>query len=176
MEVRLANELPPKPTTGMFTGGVLLGRYEGPAGKGEIVEIRSSPGWENKRGHYLIIQIDMDARKDRLNLKEVFAYGHSHLHTSGTVAFVKIKETSIFEKYLTDFLRQKRVFLFQGYSQVQVLSKSSPQAACDKKTSTTLERTSMDPQHKEARRPVLRKAFLRQVSSGLTVMATKNVG
>ena len=101
IEVRLANELPPKPTTGMFTGGVLLGTYKGPAGKGEIVEIRSSPGWEKKRGRNLIIQIDMDSANDRLNLKEVFAYGHSHLHTSGTVAFVKIKETSIFRSART---------------------------------------------------------------------------
>ena len=88
VEVRLANELPPKPTTGMFTGGILLGRYKGPAGKGEIVEIRSSPGCKKKRGRYLIIQIDMDAGNDRLNLKEVFAYGHSHFHSAGSVIFL----------------------------------------------------------------------------------------
>ena len=71
----------------MFTGGILLGRYKGPAGKGEIVEIRSSPGWEKKRGRYLIVQIDMDVTNERLNLKEVFAYGHSHFHSAGSVTF-----------------------------------------------------------------------------------------
>ena len=82
VDVRLANELP-STAEKMFTEGVLLKSYKGPARRGERVELLSSLGWEQKRGRYLIVQIDMASKKQPLNLKEVFVYGVPHLHTKG---------------------------------------------------------------------------------------------
>ena len=83
VEIRLANELPTSAEQ-MFTGGVLVGSYDGPAGRGEIIEIRSLPEWQKKRGRYLIIQMDMK-QKHPLHLKEVFVYGLNHLKSTGAI-------------------------------------------------------------------------------------------
>ena len=73
VEIRLADAMP-KSAQKMFSGGELLGTYEGPAKRGERVEIHSVAGWEKKFGHYLIIQ--MNNGNEPLNLLEVFAYGN----------------------------------------------------------------------------------------------------
>ena len=82
VEIRLANQMP-KSAEQMFSGGELLGTFAGPASEGEKIEIHSGPGWEKKRGRYLIIQ--MDNGNEPLNLKEVLAYGLTHLHTHGRI-------------------------------------------------------------------------------------------
>ena len=87
IEVRLANELP-ESTKEMFTGGELLGTFKGPASKNQSVEIYSAQGWEQKKGHFLIIQMDMGAGKDHLNLKEVVAYGVAHSYRTGTMCLM----------------------------------------------------------------------------------------
>ena len=76
VEIRLSDELP---TTGEeeFTGGELLGTFKGPATRRQKVEILSGPGWENKFGQFLIIQMNVGQEtKTYLNLKEVQAFGH----------------------------------------------------------------------------------------------------
>ena len=87
IEVRLANELP-ESTKEMFTGGELLGTFKGPASKNQSVEIYSAQGWEQKKGHFLIIQMNMGAGKDHLNLKEVVAYGVAHSYRTGTMCLM----------------------------------------------------------------------------------------
>ena len=84
VEIRLSNVMP-KSARQMFTGGELLGTFEGPARVGQKIDIHSRPGWEKKKGRYLIIQ--MDNGNEPLNLKEVFAYGITHLHTHGAITF-----------------------------------------------------------------------------------------
>ena len=77
VQIRLSNELP---STGkkVFSGGEVLGSFKGPATRGEQVEIHSGPGWENKTGRYLIIQMNFGKVIDFLNLHEAFATGISH--------------------------------------------------------------------------------------------------
>ena len=82
VEIRLANELPPKPGSEMFSGGELLGTFQGPGTDGQRIEIRSSPGWEKKTGFYLIIQMDMGTA-NFLNLIEVVAYGTIQFYPTG---------------------------------------------------------------------------------------------
>ena len=60
-----------------------MGTFDGPATKGQEVEIKSVSGWENKRGRYLIIQMDMGTETMFMNLKEVYVYGISHVDTTG---------------------------------------------------------------------------------------------
>ena len=74
VQIRLSNELP---TSGkeMFSGGEALGSFEGPATRGQKVEIHSGPGWEKKTGRYLVIQMNFGKAPNYLNLKEVFAVG-----------------------------------------------------------------------------------------------------
>ena len=73
VEIRLSNELPTSATS-MFTGGYLLGTFAGPA-YGKQIEIESGPGWAEKYGRYVIVQ--MDNGPDPLNLNEVTAFGGS---------------------------------------------------------------------------------------------------
>ena len=76
VEIRLSDELP---TTGEeeFTGGELLGTFKGPATRRQKVEILSGPGWENKFGQFLVIQMNVGQEtKTYLNLKEVQVFGH----------------------------------------------------------------------------------------------------
>ena len=73
VEIRLANEMP-KSAEKMFSGGELLGTFAGPGSNGQRIPIKSGPGWENKHGHYLIIQ--MNNGNEPLNLQEVFVYGY----------------------------------------------------------------------------------------------------
>ena len=77
IEIRLTNK---KPTSakGMFLGGDLLGTFEGAATRGEQVEIHSGPGWENKVGRFLIIQMNHGSEPHGISLKEVQATGISH--------------------------------------------------------------------------------------------------
>ena len=60
-----------------FTGGQLLGEFEGPGKDGEKIEIESEEGWEGKVGQYLIVQMDKTVKPEPLNLKEVTAFGKS---------------------------------------------------------------------------------------------------
>ena len=81
IEIRLTNK---KPTSakGMFLGGDLLGTFEGAATRGEQVEIHSGPGWENKVGRFLIIQMNHGNEPQGISLKEVQAIGSSHAKTN----------------------------------------------------------------------------------------------
>ena len=67
LEVRLTNDLP---TSGdqMYTGGELLGTFEGPGKAGEIIKVKGSA----LTGRYVLIQMD---NKDCLNLLEVEVFG-----------------------------------------------------------------------------------------------------
>ena len=76
VQIRISNELPASGKR-MFRGGELLGSFEGPATRGQIVEIPSGPGWDEKSGRYLIIQMNMGYRPNMLNLKEAYAVGIS---------------------------------------------------------------------------------------------------
>ena len=73
VEVRLSDELPTSATS-MFSGGDLLGTFVGPA-FGQQVEIESGPGWAEKYGRYVIVQMDNGGP---LNLQEVTAFGGVH--------------------------------------------------------------------------------------------------
>ena len=78
VEVRLSDELPTSATS-MFSGGDLLGTFAGPA-FGQQVEIQSGPGWAEKYGRYVIVQMDNGGP---LNLKEVTAFGGVHRPVRG---------------------------------------------------------------------------------------------
>ena len=69
LEVRLTDELP---TSGdqMFTGGQLLGTFEGPATEeGQIIKVEGPA----RIGRYVLVQMN---NQDCLNLKQVEAFGH----------------------------------------------------------------------------------------------------
>ena len=85
LEVRLTNELPADGKS-LFTGGHLLGTFDGPGTKGQKITINvkvevdgSGPGWEQMNGRYLLVQMDhTESDKGKgswLNLKEVTAFG-----------------------------------------------------------------------------------------------------
>ena len=73
VEVRLSNELPTS-SSSMYSGGFLLGTFQGPAVPSQIVEIKTALG----HGRYLIVQINhMNPmnNNDYLNLVEAVAFG-----------------------------------------------------------------------------------------------------
>ena len=78
LEVRLTNELPADGKS-LFTGGHLLGKFDGPGTKGQKIEIEAEEGWEQVNGRYLLVQMDHTESKEGkgswLNLKEVTAFG-----------------------------------------------------------------------------------------------------
>ena len=78
IQIRISNELPANGKT-MFSGGQALGTFKGPATRGQINEIRSGPGWHNKIGRFLIIQMNMGKGGNYLNLHEVQAVGILHV-------------------------------------------------------------------------------------------------
>ena len=78
VQIRISNELPANGKT-MFSGGQALGTFKGPATRGQINEIRSGPGWHNKIGRFLIIQMNMGKGGNYLNLHEVQAVGILHV-------------------------------------------------------------------------------------------------
>ena len=84
VQIRISNKLPANGKA-MFTGGVVLGTFKGPATRGQINEIRSGPGWHNKIGRFLIIQMNMGKGGNYLNLHEVQAVGISHVVPIGEV-------------------------------------------------------------------------------------------
>ena len=69
VEVRLTDELPPSGDQ-MFTGGQLLGTFEGPATEeGQIIKVEGPA----RIGRYVLVQMN---NTDCLNLKQVEAFGH----------------------------------------------------------------------------------------------------
>ena len=86
VEVWLADEVPTS-AYNMFSEGHQLGTFEGVTTPGKEVEIRSGPGWKEKMGRYLIIQMkDQDERSRKyitLNLKEVFTFGITRVPSNG---------------------------------------------------------------------------------------------
>ena len=78
LEVRLTNELPADGKS-LFTGGQLLGTFDGPGTAGQKIEIEAEEGWEQAIGRYLLVQMDHTESKEGkgswLNLKEVTAFG-----------------------------------------------------------------------------------------------------
>ena len=76
LEVRLTNELPADGKS-LFTGGQLLGTFDGPGTKGQKIEIEAEE--QMLSGRYLLVQMDHTESKggkgDSLNLKEVTAFG-----------------------------------------------------------------------------------------------------
>ena len=81
IQIRLSNGLPASGKE-MFSGGEALGSFEGPATRGQKVEIHSGPGWEKKTGRYLVIQMNFGKTHNLLNLKEAYAVGISHVAPS----------------------------------------------------------------------------------------------
>ena len=72
--VRLTDEVPTTGST-MYTGGQLLGTFQGPGTNGQVISVSGSA----KIGRYVLIQMDY---QQPLNLHEVFVFGRvSHLHT-----------------------------------------------------------------------------------------------
>merc|ERR1719239_1254275 len=74
LEVRLTDEVP---TTGetMYTGGQLLGTFQGPGTDGQIISVSGSA----KIGRYVLIQMN---NPQPLNFHEVAVFGRvSHLRT-----------------------------------------------------------------------------------------------
>ena len=82
VEVWLANMLP-MTAEKKFSEGHLLGTFEGPATSGQEVEIESGPGWENKMGRFLIIQMNNGTENLFLNLREVSLFGITHVPSNG---------------------------------------------------------------------------------------------
>ena len=78
VHIRISNELPANGKT-MFSGGEALGTFKGPATRGQTNVIPSGPGWENKIGRFLIIQMNMGKGGNYLNLHEVQAVGILHV-------------------------------------------------------------------------------------------------
>ena len=76
LEVRLTNELPADGKS-LFTGGQLLGTFDGPGTKGQKIEIEAEE--QMLSGRYLLVQMDhtesKEGKGDSLNLKEVTAFG-----------------------------------------------------------------------------------------------------
>ena len=67
VEVRLTDELPPSGDQ-MFTGGQLLGSFDGPGTNGQIVKVEGT----SRTGRYVLIQMN---NRGSLNLHEVEAFG-----------------------------------------------------------------------------------------------------
>ena len=67
VEVRLTDDLPPSGDQ-MYTGGQLLGTFDGPGTKGQIIKMEGPA----KTGRYVLIQMN---NRDCLNLHEVEAFG-----------------------------------------------------------------------------------------------------
>ena len=82
VEVWLADEIPITATE-KFSEGHLLGTFEGPATSGQEIEIESGPRWKKKIGRYLIIQMNNGTERLYLNLREVFAFGITHVPSNG---------------------------------------------------------------------------------------------
>ena len=74
VKIWLSDELPTSGSS-MFTGGELLGTFAGPGGAGEQIEIESGPGWAEKYGRYVILQLNLAPGRGPINLKEVTAFG-----------------------------------------------------------------------------------------------------
>ena len=75
VEVRLSNELPTS-SSSMYSGGFLLGTFQGPAVPSQIVEIKAET-WSTWPGHgrYLIVQMNHINNNDYLNLVEAVPFG-----------------------------------------------------------------------------------------------------
>ena len=82
VEVWLADKIPMTAEQKFFLG-TLLGTFEGPATSGQEVEIESGPGWENKMGRFLIIQMNNGTEHLFLNLREVSLFGITHVPSNG---------------------------------------------------------------------------------------------
>ena len=82
VEVWLADKVP-LTAEKKFSGGHLLGTFEGPATSGQEVEIESGPGWRKQMGRYLIIQMNNGTGHLYLNLREVFAFGITRVPSNG---------------------------------------------------------------------------------------------
>ena len=63
---------PPVSGSEMFTGGQLLGTFEGPGTPGQRIEVT---GGTELTGRYVVVQMDLSSEAGRLNLKEVTAWG-----------------------------------------------------------------------------------------------------
>ena len=87
VEVRLTEEKP-NSSRRMFTGGHLIGKFVGPATNGQRIEIKSGPGWKEKFGRFVTVQ--MDKAKETgdasyLNLEEVTAFGKGNYYGKSAV-------------------------------------------------------------------------------------------
>ena len=92
VEVRLTDELPTTANK-KFSIGHLLGSFEGPATGGQEVEIKAKPGWDQKTGRYVVVQIDHVNKtsvhadsydsETYLHLREVFTYGILRIPSNG---------------------------------------------------------------------------------------------
>ena len=80
VEIRISDKLPTTGGEEEFTGGELLGTFEGPATRKQTVSIVTKEGWKKKFGRFLVIQMNVGKEtKTRINLKEVKALGRIRL-------------------------------------------------------------------------------------------------
>ena len=67
---------PPVSGSEMFTGGQLLGTFEGPGTLGQRIEVTSDT---ELTGRYVVVQMDFSSAASFLNLKEVTAWGQGKI-------------------------------------------------------------------------------------------------
>ena len=92
LEVRLTDELPTTEDQ-MYTGGHLLGTFEGPGTRGQIIKVEGAA----RTGRYVLIQMNS---QDCLNLHEV--------ETFGTVNFgTECEEAQQLEKVSRYYIQKK---------------------------------------------------------------------
>ena len=68
---------PPVSNSELFTGGQLLGMFEGPATGEEGIEVKSDT---ELTGRYVVVQMDFTLKADNLMLKQVTAFGQGRIY------------------------------------------------------------------------------------------------
>ena len=97
VEIWLADKLP---TSGeeKFSDGEMLATFPGvlhSQDHGHGIEIHSRPGWENKFGRYLIVQINAE-KGVILNLREVIAIGVFYISSKGVFNLLQLFNLILF--------------------------------------------------------------------------------
>ena len=75
---------PPVSGSEMFTGGQLLGTFEGPATNGQRIEVT---GGTELAGRYVVVQMDFISGADFFNLQEVTAWSKGRIFAVSRYSF-----------------------------------------------------------------------------------------
>ena len=79
MQVRVSSS-PPVSGSEMFTGGQLLGTFEGPGTEGQRIEVT---GGSQLTGRYVVVQVDHTAEASHLNLIEATSWSQGRMFILG---------------------------------------------------------------------------------------------